>query len=99
MSPNSRSDRAELRLEELGIKLPKPPEPFGIYAEAVQTGNLLFLTGMLPRKVARPNSLGASARSWTRKRGMRRRGLRRSTASLSRVSIWGHSIKSSGSCG
>jgi len=35
-------------LEELGIKLPKPPEPFGIYAEAVQTGNLLFLTGMLP---------------------------------------------------
>jgi enamine deaminase RidA (YjgF/YER057c/UK114 family) len=25
-----------------------PPEPFGIYAEAVQTGNLLFLTGMLP---------------------------------------------------
>ena len=48
MSPNSRSDRAEQRLEELGIKLPKPPAPFGIYAEAVQTGNLLFLTGMLP---------------------------------------------------
>jgi enamine deaminase RidA (YjgF/YER057c/UK114 family) len=28
--------------------LPAPPEPFGTYAEAVQTGNLLFLTGMLP---------------------------------------------------
>jgi len=39
---------AEQRLKELGIKLPEPPEPFGIYAEAVQTGNLLFLTGMLP---------------------------------------------------
>jgi len=39
---------AEQRLKELGIKLPAPPEPFGIYAEAVQTGNLLFLTGMLP---------------------------------------------------
>src|SRR5258705_3085074 len=39
---------AEQRLEELGIKLPAPPEPFGTYAEAVQTGNLLFLTGMLP---------------------------------------------------
>ncbi|MHB8216594.1 MAG: RidA family protein [Candidatus Sulfotelmatobacter sp.] len=39
---------AEQRLKELGIKLPTPPEPFGIYAEAVQTGNLLFLTGMLP---------------------------------------------------
>src|ERR1700745_4296056 len=39
---------AEQRLGQLGIKLPVPPEPFGIYAEAVQTGNLLFLTGMLP---------------------------------------------------
>src|SRR5450432_3303184 len=39
---------AEQRLEELGIQLPSPPQPFGTYAEAVQTGNLLFLTGMLP---------------------------------------------------
>jgi enamine deaminase RidA (YjgF/YER057c/UK114 family) len=39
---------AEQRLKELGIRLPTPPEPFGTYAEAVQTGNLLFLTGMLP---------------------------------------------------
>jgi enamine deaminase RidA (YjgF/YER057c/UK114 family) len=39
---------AEQRLEELGIKLPAPPEPFGTYAEAVETGSLLVLTGMLP---------------------------------------------------
>jgi enamine deaminase RidA (YjgF/YER057c/UK114 family) len=39
---------AEQRLRELSLKLPAPPEPFGIYAEAVRTGNLLFLTGMLP---------------------------------------------------
>ena len=39
---------AEDRLAQLGIKLPAPPEPFGTYAEAVQTGNLLFLSGMLP---------------------------------------------------
>src|SRR6202166_4235196 len=39
---------AEQRLKELGITLPAPPEPFGSYAEAVQTGNLLFLSGMLP---------------------------------------------------
>ena len=39
---------AEQRLQELGINLPAPPEPFGFYNEAVQTGNLLFLTGMLP---------------------------------------------------
>ena len=35
-------------MKELGIKLPAPPEPFGTYVEAVQTGNLLFLSGMLP---------------------------------------------------
>jgi enamine deaminase RidA (YjgF/YER057c/UK114 family) len=45
---SSRPASAEQRLIELGIKLPAPPEPFGIYAEAVQTGNLLFLSGMLP---------------------------------------------------
>src|SRR5438034_2770108 len=39
---------AEQRLKELDIKLPAPPQPFGMYVEAVQTGNLLFLTGMLP---------------------------------------------------
>ena len=44
----SRPASAEQRLKELGIKLPAPPEPFGTYVEAVQTGNLLFLTGMLP---------------------------------------------------
>ena len=44
----SRPPSAEQRLNELGIKLPVPPEPFGAYVEAVQTGNLLFLSGMLP---------------------------------------------------
>jgi len=44
----SRLITVEQRLRQIGIKLPAPPEPFGIYAEAVQTGNLLFLTGMLP---------------------------------------------------
>jgi enamine deaminase RidA (YjgF/YER057c/UK114 family) len=39
---------AEQLLEALGIKLPAPPEPFGTYVEAVQTANLLFLSGMLP---------------------------------------------------
>src|SRR6202049_1413346 len=47
-SEGSRPASAEQRLKELGIKLPAPPEPFGTYVEAVQTGNLLFLTGMLP---------------------------------------------------
>src|SRR5262249_27831426 len=42
------STTAEDRLATLGIELPMPPTPFGTYVEAVQTGNLLFLTGMLP---------------------------------------------------
>ena len=44
----SRLATAEQRLRKLSIELPAPPEPFGIYTEGVQTGNLLFLTGMLP---------------------------------------------------
>jgi enamine deaminase RidA (YjgF/YER057c/UK114 family) len=44
----SQAVSAEQRLKELGIVLPAPPEPFGVYVEAVQTGNLLFLTGMMP---------------------------------------------------
>ncbi len=39
---------AEQRLKDLAIALPSPPEPFGTYHEAVQTGTLLFLSGMLP---------------------------------------------------
>src|SRR4029077_2540443 len=39
---------AEQRLRELGLNLPAPPEPFGAYAEAVQTGNLLVMSGVLP---------------------------------------------------
>jgi len=47
-SDGARLATAGQRLKQLGIELPMPPEPFGIYAEAGQTGNLLFLTGMLP---------------------------------------------------
>lgn len=39
---------AEQRLQQLGLRLPAPPEPFGAYAEAVRTGRLLFVSGMLP---------------------------------------------------
>ena len=42
------SGSAEQRLKELGISLPVPPQPFGTYTEAVQAGDLLFLSGMLP---------------------------------------------------
>jgi enamine deaminase RidA (YjgF/YER057c/UK114 family) len=49
---------AERRLQELGIQLTDAPSPFGSYAEAVQTGQLLFLSGMLPVMDHKPKYLG-----------------------------------------
>jgi len=49
----SQSGSAERRLQELGIVLPNAPHPLGAYVAAVQSGNLLFLSGM-----ASFNSLG-----------------------------------------
>jgi enamine deaminase RidA (YjgF/YER057c/UK114 family) len=52
------SGGAEHRLQELGIQLPPAPMPFGTYVETVQTGNLLFLSGMLPVVDHKPKYLG-----------------------------------------
>jgi enamine deaminase RidA (YjgF/YER057c/UK114 family) len=41
------STTAEDRLAKLGIHVPDAPTPFGAYGPAVQTGNLLFLSGVL----------------------------------------------------
>jgi enamine deaminase RidA (YjgF/YER057c/UK114 family) len=41
------STTADQRLASLGIDLPDAPTPFGAYVPAVQTDNLLFLSGML----------------------------------------------------
>jgi enamine deaminase RidA (YjgF/YER057c/UK114 family) len=50
--------RAEQRLRDLGIQLPPAPTPFGAYVPAVQTGNLLFLSGMLPSTGHEPKVVG-----------------------------------------
>ena len=49
---------AEGRLLHLGIQLPAPPTPFGTYVETLQTGNLLFLSGMLPVVDHKPRYFG-----------------------------------------
>jgi enamine deaminase RidA (YjgF/YER057c/UK114 family) len=54
----SQPANAELRLRELGIELTPPPTPFGAYVEAVRTGNLLFLSGMLPAVAHEPKFVG-----------------------------------------
>jgi enamine deaminase RidA (YjgF/YER057c/UK114 family) len=40
----------EQRLKELGIELPVPPKPVATYVPAVQAGDLLFLSGVLPMR-------------------------------------------------
>ena len=55
---NSRTTSAEQRLKALGIELPPPPQPFGTYVEAVQAGNLLYLSGMLPTEGHRAKFVG-----------------------------------------
>lgn len=39
---------ADKRLEELGIKLPVPPDPLGAYVPAVTSEHLLYISGQLP---------------------------------------------------
>jgi len=40
----------EDKLTELGISLPELPKPLGSYVPCVQTGNLIFLSGVLPMR-------------------------------------------------
>ena len=62
---------AEHRLRELGIELPPAPAPFGAYVPAVQSGNLLFLSGMLPTVGHEPKFLGRLGKELTVEDGRR----------------------------
>ena len=52
----------EHKLTQLGIELPSPPQPVATYVPAVQAGDLLFLSGVVPfrdGKLALAGKLGA----------------------------------------
>lgn len=49
---------AERRLKNLGIELPPAPIPPGAYVEAVEIGDLLFLSGRLPVIARTPQFIG-----------------------------------------
>jgi enamine deaminase RidA (YjgF/YER057c/UK114 family) len=55
---NTSPNGAEQRLADLRIHLPAPPRPFGAYVETVQSGRLLFLSGMLPVVDHKPGFIG-----------------------------------------
>jgi len=48
--PDDNTYDPEAKLEELGIKLPRPPQPVANYVNGVRTGNLIFLAGKGPKR-------------------------------------------------
>ena len=63
------STTAEDRLARLGIHLPDAPTPFGAYVPPVQTGNLLFLSGMLATSGHSATIIGVVGKDLDLKRG------------------------------
>jgi enamine deaminase RidA (YjgF/YER057c/UK114 family) len=60
---------AERRLAELDIHLTTAPRPFGAYVESVQTGNLLYLSGVLPAIGHEPRFVGRLGREYNVEQG------------------------------
>jgi enamine deaminase RidA (YjgF/YER057c/UK114 family) len=56
-------------LQDLGIQLPAPPTPLGTYVETVQTGSLLFFSGMLPVVDHKPKYIGRVGKELDTKAG------------------------------
>jgi hypothetical protein len=56
--PMISTNTAETRIRSLGIEIPEVPRPLGLYVEAVQSGNLLFLTGAMPTISGKPKFAG-----------------------------------------
>lgn len=40
----------EEKLRQMGLELPEPPAPVAAYVPCVRTGNLLFVSGQIPRE-------------------------------------------------
>lgn len=53
----------EKRLRELGLDLSEAPKPLGSYVPCVQTGNLLFLSGILPLRDGKLRRTGRVGKS------------------------------------
>ena len=59
----------EDRIKELGLALPNPPQPVANYVGAVQTGNLVFVSGHGPRGADGSRPIGKLGRELTREQG------------------------------
>ena len=52
----------EARIKELGLTLPETPRPVANYVPAVQTGNLIFVSGQVPKLAGQPSITGKLGR-------------------------------------
>jgi enamine deaminase RidA (YjgF/YER057c/UK114 family) len=59
----------EDRLTKAAIELPPAVAPFGPYVPAVRTGNLLFLSGMLPTVGHEPKFVGRVGKELSAEQG------------------------------
>ena len=55
--------KPEEKIKSLGIELPGAPKPLGAYVPFVRTGNLVYLSGMLPLKDGRLLKTGRAGES------------------------------------
>src|ERR1700736_2643301 len=70
VSPKSpKLANAERRLAELGIELGPAPTPIGAYVESVPTGNLPYLSGILPVLGHEPQFVGRLGREYNVEQG------------------------------
>ena len=60
---------AEQKLKEMGISLPESPKPLANYVRAVQTGNLLFLSGHGPYPDGKTATFGKLGKELTVEEG------------------------------
>jgi len=68
-SKGSQRGSAERRLAELGIELTPAPTPLGPYVESVQTGTMLYLSGILPVIGHVPKFVGRLGREYNVEQG------------------------------
>ncbi len=60
---------AERRLAEFGVELTPAPTPLGAYVESLQTGNMLYLSGILPVIGHEPKFVGRLGRQYNIEQG------------------------------
>ncbi|MFQ6135221.1 MAG: RidA family protein [Nitrososphaerales archaeon] len=59
----------EERLRQKGITLPEPPRPIGTYLPAVRSGDILFVSGMIPKIAGQTSPKGKIGRELTSREG------------------------------